>query len=72
MILTNRELNSSKAFSGVSDSEAVATETIVRLLEDAIKDVQRRNSVEIEDGNIRNDVIINGSLNRVSQTFYVE
>ncbi len=50
-------MNSSKDVSGVSDSEAVATETIVRLLEDAIKDVQRRNSVEIADANIINDVI---------------
>ncbi len=38
-------------------------------LKDAIKDVQRRNSVEIADANIINDVIIIVSLNQVSQKF---
>ncbi len=59
-------------FERFSDSDTAATENIVRLLEDTIKCVQRSNSVEIADANIRNDVIIHGSLNQVSQKFYVE
>ncbi len=41
----------------------------MRLLEDAIRDEKMRKSVEIADANIRNDVIINGSLNQASQKF---
>ncbi len=53
-----------------SDVDSSRTENVVRLLEDAIKDIQnRRNYKEVGDANIANDVIINGSLNQISQKF---
>ncbi len=70
MIITEREFNSCKDSSGFSDNKYTKTETIVRFLEDAINDVERgSNSTEIDDENNRNYVIINCSLNQISQKF---
>ncbi len=49
---------------------AASTETVVRLLEDAVKDLQKKsNCTEMADTNIESDLIINGSLNQISQKF---
>ncbi len=49
---------------------ATSTETVVPLLEDAVKDLQRKsNCREIADANIESDVVINSSLNQISQKF---
>ncbi len=49
---------------------STSTETVVRLLRDAIKDVQNKTSgTERADASIESDVIINGSLNQNPQKF---
>ncbi len=68
MIETENELHSNSSV--FSDVDSSRTETVVRLLEEAIKDIQnRRNYKEVGAANITNDVIINGSLNQISQKF---
>ncbi len=70
MISAESNLNAYHDTGACSKRLPTSTETIVRLLEDAIKDVQNKtNCTERADANIESDVIINDSLNQISQKF---
>ncbi len=67
-MVAENELNSSQDSSDVSNIEYTKSETVVGLLQDSIEEKQRKNNPKgIPNANIGNDVIINGSLNHVSQ-----
>ncbi len=56
-----------------SNLEWSKTENIIRLLEDAVKDMQKTtNYAEAADANIKNDEIINGLLQSDIPEVYVE
>ncbi len=68
MISAESIMNEYKDTGAFSTFLPTSTEIIVRPLEEAIKDVQKKtNSTERADANIESDVIINGSLNQISQ-----